>query len=175
MIGRKAAREGSEKPQKNSVLRTLQLLQSSSIGKPYGVRVLLRSSVLCRKLETSGLSATIEFAIWPFPLLRFPSRFALAERQLEGLTGVIRSFWSNSCKTNKMNRLFWMTKLGKARLVFRMEPKLGHFPQKCVSLITFLCDVRPWLSRTLQPHAGERSGSVVHGGISLLTANYFYV
>jgi hypothetical protein len=34
MIGRKAARESSEKPQKNSALRTLQLLQSSSIGKP---------------------------------------------------------------------------------------------------------------------------------------------
>jgi len=65
MIGHKAAREGSEKPQKNSVLRTLQLLQSSSIGKPYGVRVLLRSSVFCRKLETSGLSASIEFGIWP--------------------------------------------------------------------------------------------------------------
>jgi len=65
MIGRKAAREGSEKAQKNSLLRTLQLLQSSSIGKPYGVRVLLRSSVLCRTLATSGLSATIEFDIWP--------------------------------------------------------------------------------------------------------------
>jgi hypothetical protein len=74
MIGRKAAREGSEKPQKNSVLRTLQLLQSSSIGKPYGVRVLLRSSVFCRKLETSGLSATIEFGM----CLSLSSAFRLA-------------------------------------------------------------------------------------------------
>src|SRR5271157_2199954 len=64
MIGRKAARERSEKPQKKSVLRTLQAAQSSSIGKPYGVRVLLRNSVVCRKLETSGRSATMEFDIW---------------------------------------------------------------------------------------------------------------
>src|SRR5208283_2544278 len=64
MIGRKAARERSENPQKNCVLRTLQAAQSSSIGKPYGVRVLLRNSVVCRKLETSGLSATMEFGIW---------------------------------------------------------------------------------------------------------------
>jgi hypothetical protein len=142
MIGRKAARDGSEKPQKNSVLRTLQLLQSSSIGKPYGVRVLLlRSSVLCRGLETSGLSATIEFGIWPFLFLRSPFRFALAERQLEGLTGVIRSFWSIPCKTNKMNRLFWVSKFDRARLSFRMKPALGHFPQNCVSLITLHCDV----------------------------------
>jgi hypothetical protein len=118
MIGRKAAREGSEKPQKNCVLRTLQLLQSSSIGKPYGVRALLRSGVLCCKLETPGLSATIEFGIWPSLFLGFPSRFAYGERQLEGLTGAIRSFWSNPCKAHKMLRLFWMTKAGKPRKRF---------------------------------------------------------
>jgi hypothetical protein len=141
MIGRKAAREGSEKPQKNCVLRTLQLLQSSSIGRPYGVRVLLRNSVLCRKLETSGLSATIELDIWPFPLLCFPSCFVLGERQLKGLTGAIRSFWSNPCNTNKMLRLFFATKLGRPRETFGMKPELGHFPQNCVILITLLCDI----------------------------------
>jgi len=65
IIGRKAARDGSEKPQKNCVLRTLQLLQSSSIGKPYGVRARLRSGVFCCELKISGLSATIEFGMWP--------------------------------------------------------------------------------------------------------------
>jgi hypothetical protein len=141
MIGRKAAREGSEKPQKNCVLRTRQLPQSSSMGKPYGVRVLLRSCVLCCGLEISGLSATIEFGIEPFLFLRFPFRFALAEGQLEGLTGVIRSFWSNPCKSNKMNRLVRMMKLSRVLVTFRMKRELGHFPQKCVILITLHCDI----------------------------------
>src|SRR5271157_5482769 len=141
MIGRKAAREGSENPQKNCVLRTLQLLQSSSIGRPYGVRVLLRSSVLCRRLETSGLSASIEFDMSPFPLLRFLSCFASAEGQLEGLTGAIRSFWSNLCNANKILCLCRMTRLGKATETFGMKPELGHFPQNCVILITVLCDI----------------------------------
>jgi len=104
----------------------------------------------------------------PFPLLRFLSCFASAEGQLEGLTGAIRSFWSNLCKANKMLCLCRTTRLGKATKTFGMKPELGHFPQNCVILITVLCDIWPGLSRSLHPHRSGPSDSSVPQGNLLL-------
>jgi hypothetical protein len=137
MIGRKAAREGSEKPQKNSVLRTLQLLQSSSIGKPYGVRVLPRSSGLWRKLETSGLSATIEFGIWPFP----PPPLSVSPSPSREATR--RPNWSNSVvlvdsMQNKQNESFILDdETRQGTLGFQNEVRTGSFPSKVCDLNHF--------------------------------------